>query len=290
MAEASPESKGQQNEKATSQQAGTDTAERQSNEDVAAVMRPPSATVPEAPPPAPQQYHPARKRRWTNDPAIFWVTLAGVVAVIAYTSVAAWQGYLMREQLEAMKGQLSVAEDDQRPWLKAMLTLDRFIFSGDGDVYIHLRVRLQNIGKSPAKNIQESFSLVPTDINVIVVPVDYERAQCKIAAALSERAGRIPGHFLFPGDEDPAASRNATLKASEYLDKLSDKTKAGFTLIGCYDYTFAGNETRHGRTALDYGIDNRLDKKNGLFNIAPGEVRPSDINFYIKTLSGTLTE
>lgn len=63
---------------------------------------PPPATSPQSPPSPPEHAYSAKKCRWTKDPAIFWVTLAGVVAVIAYTSVAAWQGQLMRRQLDAM--------------------------------------------------------------------------------------------------------------------------------------------------------------------------------------------
>lgn len=83
-------------------QTGSQAAEGQTKDNVALVSGPPPATAPQPSPAPPKHPYSAKKRRWTNDPAIFWVTLAGVVAVIAYTSVAAWQGYLMRGQLDAM--------------------------------------------------------------------------------------------------------------------------------------------------------------------------------------------
>jgi hypothetical protein len=51
------------------------------------VIRPETAAVPEPSPPKPKDGASQKKRRWTGDPAMFWVTFAGVIVVIAYTSV-----------------------------------------------------------------------------------------------------------------------------------------------------------------------------------------------------------
>jgi hypothetical protein len=47
---------------------------------------------------------------------MFWVTAAGAVAVVAYTSVAAWQGYLMSNQLGVMQSQLGEMKRDYEPF------------------------------------------------------------------------------------------------------------------------------------------------------------------------------
>jgi hypothetical protein len=52
----------------------------------------------------------SRNRNWTHDKPMFWVTLAGVVAVLAYTTVAAWQGWLMSGQLSEMQRSTNLSQ------------------------------------------------------------------------------------------------------------------------------------------------------------------------------------
>lgn len=84
-------------------QASADGTQGQSNKDVTAIAGPQNVTIPQPPPAPPEDRSAAEQCRWTNDPAMFWVTLAGVLAVIAYTSVAAWQACLTRDQLSEMQ-------------------------------------------------------------------------------------------------------------------------------------------------------------------------------------------
>jgi hypothetical protein len=87
---------------------------------------------------------------------MFWVTLAGVVVVAVYTSVAAWQACLTRDQLAVMRRQLDAMEADQRPWIKIEATiagpLTFFEPAGFADMPMHFI--LTNVGHSPAFNVR----------------------------------------------------------------------------------------------------------------------------------------
>jgi hypothetical protein len=77
---------------------------------------------------------------------MFWVTLAGVIAVVLYTSVAAWQACLTR-------GQLDVMQADQRAWVKLKsLELRTGLISDAAGLRFALRFELENIGKSIARS------------------------------------------------------------------------------------------------------------------------------------------
>ncbi|MGH6836303.1 MAG: hypothetical protein ACREC9_12320 [Methylocella sp.] len=97
------------------------------------------------------------------------------------------------------------------------------------------------------------------------------------SAAKIAKSAKHPGHFLFPGDEDPIASRNLQIQAKDYLGKLSNSSKARFTIIGCYDYSFSGDENRHGHTGFAYGIFK--SGKNGDYelDVVPGRVPPDKV-------------
>ena len=60
----------------------------QANNNVAPVVGPPAAALPQGFPPPANQGNPQQKRRWTNDPAMFFVTLAGFIVLCIYTYYA----------------------------------------------------------------------------------------------------------------------------------------------------------------------------------------------------------
>ncbi|MGH6836302.1 MAG: hypothetical protein ACREC9_12315 [Methylocella sp.] len=126
-----------------------------------------------------------RPAAWT----INWVNSHnGLLTAIATVAIAVWtyfvaqyaadQSKIIRKQLTIMQGQLDAVEADQRPWLKVDIGVKDFIFDANKDVYIDLSIKLKNIGKSPAQNIQESFILVPTDVNIILSSVNEQEKQC----------------------------------------------------------------------------------------------------------------
>jgi hypothetical protein len=105
---------------------------RQADEDILPIIGPKPTAIPEPPPTPPQDCCAREKSRWTKDPPMFWVTLAGVIVVVAYTSVAAWQAYLTRSQLDVMQ---RVMERDQR----ARLTVHQ--------IYLPIKADIPLVGK-----------------------------------------------------------------------------------------------------------------------------------------------
>lgn len=82
----------------------------------------------------------------TNDLGIFWATVFGVIAVIAYTSVASWQAHLTRETINEMQA-------EQRAWIAPIgIWHDRqkpFVL-GEAINYV---LEFKNVGKSSATQI-----------------------------------------------------------------------------------------------------------------------------------------
>ena len=102
---------------------------------------------------------------------MFWVTLAGVIAVIAYTSVAAWQACLTRGQLTEMqttsglmKKQLDLMDTDQRPWIhfdglpKIVGPLE---MSSPRVASLDMTFAIKNTGKNPARRVNMIYELIP---------------------------------------------------------------------------------------------------------------------------------
>jgi len=84
----------------------------------AVTLGPPPRHRIEQPPPSPHQNGNANKMcSWTNDLGIFVATVAGVIAVLAYTTVAAWQACLINRQLTVMNDQLDDAKQARLPFL-----------------------------------------------------------------------------------------------------------------------------------------------------------------------------
>jgi hypothetical protein len=86
----------------------TDPAKGQTEDNVFGVGGPQPAASQE-PPPTPCEYQHSNKKccRWTNDPAMFFVTLAGVIAVLVYTGVTKQQLAVMQDQVDDSRAQIS---------------------------------------------------------------------------------------------------------------------------------------------------------------------------------------
>jgi hypothetical protein len=144
-------------------QAGAAAAQGQTKENIAPTSGPPPSAVSQQPPSNTENASTQEKRRWTNDPPMFWVTLAGVIAVIAYTSVAAWQAYLTRGQLNVMQGQLDAMERDQRPivWITNNLAVPEFKLLPDNKTHVVWNFEYTNYGKSFAYDVRvDQFMLL----------------------------------------------------------------------------------------------------------------------------------
>jgi hypothetical protein len=99
------------------------------------------AASPEALPPYGHDTPPKQNEWRINDRPIFFVTLAGVLAVVAYTTVAAWQACLTRGQLNEMRA-------EQRAWIGAPKIEGTF----NGSVY-QFWLTFRNIGHVPATEL-----------------------------------------------------------------------------------------------------------------------------------------
>jgi hypothetical protein len=126
-------------------------AEEKTDKDIPAVVGPKPVAIPEPPPPEPEQPKAAKRTRWTHDPAIFWVTLAGVVAVVTYTIVAAWQVHVMSSQLDEMKVQRIAS---QRAFITAKgVEFEPVSFLGKKGIFWIATPVLENSGNSPTADL-----------------------------------------------------------------------------------------------------------------------------------------
>ena len=127
-----------------SHQTNADAAEGKPDKDISAIIGPKALTMPKPPPTPNENGRPAKRRRWTNDPGIFWVTVAGVIAVAAYTTVA-------KLQLDEMKIQRISSQ-------RAFMTVKGIEFQSlpflgrKGAFWIATSV-LENSGNTPTKNM-----------------------------------------------------------------------------------------------------------------------------------------
>jgi hypothetical protein len=182
-------------------QTSTSGTKGQSDKDVTAISGPHTIAAPQSPPPHAEDRDSRNQRRWTNDPAMFWVTLAGVLAVIAYTSVAAWQACLTRDQL-------AVLEADQRPWVKiSNIEIPEITFwkprpktdFPDGRIDVRINARVTNIGKSPADSIKFIPVAYATGSNPTEVLANSARKVLR-TQLLAADSTVVYNQILFPQD------------------------------------------------------------------------------------------
>src|SRR3982074_1347131 len=81
-------------------QAYSNDAQGNALDDIAPVVGPPTSAIPEFAPAQPQHENARKRSNWTKDKGMFWVTFAGVVAVVGYTAVSYWQGTLTRKSID----------------------------------------------------------------------------------------------------------------------------------------------------------------------------------------------
>jgi hypothetical protein len=183
--------------------------------DPGSVVRPPAAAIHESEPPNRQSNNANQRRKWTNDAPIFWVTLAGVIVVVAYTSVAAWQAYLTRGQLGIMQGQLDIMGADQRPWvsikqlsISSGLAYDDVGWPNGKRWHIKLTYTLKNYGKTPATHVIFWAHILPIVSHYRNADGvlhgsfigDDLNAACAFQEGMTEMA-TDSGQLMFPGDE-----------------------------------------------------------------------------------------
>ncbi|MGA2886194.1 MAG: hypothetical protein ABSE80_13785 [Halobacteriota archaeon] len=187
---------------------------------------------------------PKQNLRWTNDPGIFWATVAGVVAVIAYTSVAAWQAQLMQGQLDEMQA-------DRRPWLREKITRVGNFDISDQRVSFDFSAQVVNIGKSPAYSLGIAIDILPMD-NFGPDKSELLKGQ-KFQCSIAEHWSRGDTHAnitIFPDDFSPIVY-DLPINKVVPTDKFVIKTRPDNgiiivpVLIGCIAYKFRDDGPYH---------------------------------------------
>jgi hypothetical protein len=127
---------------------------------------------------------------------MFWVTLAGVIAVVAYTTVAAWQACLMNKQLLIMKQTDETTRESFTAVQRAFITVRDIelvpIYEKEEITHWIFHMNVENSGNTPTKD----FNIVRTNTDY---PVPLPESFLKT----------YPGIRLPDGPPDPEDARDS---------------------------------------------------------------------------------
>jgi len=247
----------------TENQESSDSAQRKADNHISPVIGPEATTIPKPPPADSENTAPKKKNRWTNDPPMFWVTLAGVIVVVAYTSVAAWQACLTRGQLTVLQGQLDAMIADQRPWVKieASIAGPLTFFEPAGFAEMPMHFMLTNAGHSPAFNVRLTAWSFLLSLNHHDLEREWgERCENFKRTTLDNPAR---GMILFPSDQLPWNQSGIGLMPDEIKKNIIDEggNKAlDVWIYGCADYVFGGPQAHH-QTGFVYRLGHLISSK-----------------------------
>lgn len=241
-----------------------DKEQRHAEGNIAPVIGPPAAVIPQPPPTATENEDPCNKGRRTDDPAMFYVTLAGVIAVIAYTSVAAWQACLTNQQLVVM-------QNEQRPWL----AIEDVKPAGDysvnkGIAWINsIEFHLKNVRHGPATNVRIDPIIYPKDSRHAMdsSDLDTQKTAC---------AGKVGGGLFDPTQYGKTIFPKSTWVQSPGTN-IQPITNWPFDFIvpiitGCVSYQFTPTGEEH-KTGFMIGVT--TTRKGGI-KMNEGNVIPKD--------------
>jgi hypothetical protein len=203
----------------------------------------------------------------------FVVTYANPIAAVATALLALATLYLARDAGR----QITIMEDDQRPWVKVETEIAgplEFIIGGFGN--LPLRFTLTNVGKSPAFNV----TLVPWGFLVFQGHNDTHKEQRERCGSRRDQPLDNParGSVLFPGDHllwDQLGASGVGYSPDEIQKGLVDENgqrDLHIWIIGCADYVF-GEPKRHHQTGFIYSLG-RIIPREGMepaltFGIVP---------------------
>ena len=184
----------------------------------------------------------------------FVVTYANTILAVATALLALATLNLARDAGR----QITIMEDDQRPWVKVETEIAgplEFIIGGFGN--LPLRFTLTNVGKSPAFN----FTLVPWGFLVFQGHDDPQKEQRERCGRWRDQSLDNParGSVLFPGDHlvwDQLGVRGVGFSPDEMQKGLVDENgqrDLHIWVIGCADYVF-GEPKRHHQTGFIYSL------------------------------------
>lgn len=244
-----------QSNEPTKGSAASERHEPEADQKSSLVIRPPPSATPQLMPPNNERDEPINLR-WTNDPGIFWATVAGVVAVIAYTSVSAWQASLMRKQLDEMQA-------ERRPWLREKITRVGDFNISDQRVSFDVSAEVVNIGKSPAYSIGIAIDILPMD-NFSPEKSELLKGQlfqCSVAEAWS-RGDTHASMTIFPDDFSPLIYDmpiNKVMPTEKFVIKTRPDNGIVVmpVVVGCISYKVQADGPYH-HTMFAYDIRKAL--------------------------------
>jgi hypothetical protein len=281
-------------------QASPDAAKGHLDEDVAAIIGSTPAAIPQSAPANAKHHRSTKKRRWTNDPAMFWITLAGVIAVVAYTSVAAWQGRLMSDQLNVMRGQLNAMAFDERPWLALDVSIggplvhDAVGSSNGVTWHVPLAYRIKNLGKTPAIDVALFAHILPMVGGKEGINFSEELDKACDFPEKMLTVGLGWGETIFPQEEWPEKTFRVTgteniFEKAKRADPQQNSTRyyGEFLVAPCVTYKSTFSSEAPFRTAKEYLISKRTGAPIDL----EGEtLNPAELHFIPNRTHGSLAK
>jgi hypothetical protein len=229
---------------------------------------------------------PEKPHRDWHDNATLWVAIAGVTVVAVATGVSLWTGFLMREQLAAMRDQQRVMESQQRPWI-AVNRIDPFraasgVAFREGKVSVAYHITVENVGQGLATGVFATANLILADPTG---KVEYDISQdtsCDgedgFPAGLM---GSVIGQTVAPGQTLQFFDTETIDIIPDRIQKLPDREYISPFLTGCISYQFLVSPERH-QTRFTY----RIEARDGGDLITVGQDVPQDQVSYTRAFFG----
>jgi hypothetical protein len=217
-------------------QTNAQSTQGQTKENISEVIGPPTAASPQ-PPLTPRENNRAPKRycRCLKDPATFWVTVAGVLAVLAYTTVAYWQlGAMIDANVDTHIAAVAardsakaalVANETTRAQIGAYLTVggpESSIRIGE-DGIITIDLDITNIGGTAARDAYFELALLVHSSQ----PIDF-RATIKGVGLDISPTKPFRHTFRVPSGNDFATARghiDVSVRGTLTFTTVFDETK-----------------------------------------------------------------
>ena len=191
-----------------------------------------------------------------------------------FTGLAWWvfRGQLSALQTtdDAIHRQLTLAENDQRPWLKAQFEILKPLSFDTNGLQLELSGKTLNVGKLPAFNAELHPFIVTITAGIDLAKTQKEFCENVIKNVRKDRPG---GTIIFPGDHiinspitrgfsPEEIERGKTMLGFNPPDFKRDFL--GIVLTGCIIYAFPGQKDSKARmtgfgyqfhTSKSFGID-----------------------------------
>ncbi len=167
----------------------------------------------------------------------------------------------------------------ERPWISVQVLIGGPITYDVNGLNVSLIFRLQNVGRTPAKNVGINFSLIALD------KYDNERPN-RVQKELCEQAEKIPAllqpvYTLFPGEtiDQPMTTNIGMGEVKSLIER--DKFISPM-ILGCVNYEFTFESGCH-QTGFRLNINRIKRSQSGIYSICifsdDGDVPANEIQF-----------